>query len=141
MPFDAVGFPTDLSSRSGRGRFFVGLWHAFRARLRDTSGRSQPALTAGLLREARDLIADEAHWMQGAYERGGRRCAIGAVQAAGRSYGRNVRRDAAGALLSVANLHGHHSVESMNDSLTHAEVLAAFGAAITRAELGMGRRL
>ena len=92
-----------------------------------------------VLREARALISDEAQWVQGVYERDGRHCAIGAVQAAGRGHWRGVRREAASELLHVARLHGHHSVESMNDSLTHPEVLAMFDTAIARVQMSATR--
>ncbi len=139
MPFDTVGFPIDQTTRlPGVPNWSLrGVWRSLRQRLRDVSGRHHPGATVTLLSEARALIADESRWMQGAYVRDGRRCAMGALQAVGRSAGRGVRRDAAGALLQVAGLHGHHSVESMNDSVSHAEVLAMFDAAIVRAELGM----
>ena len=141
MPFDSVGFPVDQTASAAGAPWwsFGGVWRGLRGRMRDASGRSQPVATVTVLREARALIADEAHWVQGAYERDGRRCAMGALQAAGRTYWRGVRRDAASELLVVARLHGHHSVESMNDSLTHPEVLAMFDTAISRAELGLGR--
>jgi hypothetical protein len=141
MPFDTVGFPIGQNAGfADRPAWSLrGLWHGFRDRLRDASGRGQPAATMALLHEARALIADEEQWIQGAYVRHGRRCAMGALQAVGRTSWRGARRDAAGALLQVARLNGHHSVESMNDSVSHAEVLALFDAAIMRAGLGMGR--
>jgi hypothetical protein len=141
MPFDAVGFPSgSVAAAPGASpRSLRGVWRGFRDRLRDASGRSHPVATAALLRAARSLIADEASWMQGAYEWDGRRCAMGALQAAGRTSWRAERRDAAAALLEVARLHGHHSVESLNDSVSHGEMLAMFDAAIVRAELGWRR--
>ncbi len=143
MPFDTVGFPIDQTARLANAPAWSlrGVWRSLRDRLRDASGRGQPATAVALLGEARALIADEANWLQGAYVRHGRHCAMGALQAAGRTAWRGVRRDAAGALLQVARMHGHHSVESMNDSVSHAEVLAMFDAAIVRAELGMARAL
>ena len=138
MPFDAVGFPIDQVAR-GANWSWGKVWRGLRARLRDAVGRSEPEATVAMLRQARALIGEPGRWMQGAYERGGRRCAMGALHAAGRNARRVARRDAADALLAVAGLHGHHSVESMNDSATHAEVLAMFDTAIARAGLGLRR--
>ena len=140
MPLDSVGFLLDHAAKHPRSPWSVrNLWRGLRSRLRDVSGRGHPAITALVLREAQALISDELRWVQGAYERDGRRCAMGALQAAGRGYSRAVRRDAAGELLLVARLHGHHSVESMNDSLTHAEVMAMFETAISHTGPGLGR--
>lgn len=140
MPFDAVGFPTDHAAKGQPAPVTLrGAWRSFRDRLRDASGRHQPGVTATVLREARSLISDKSSWVQGAYERAGRRCAMGALQAVGRNYWRAARRDAAAELLHVARMHGHHSVESMNNSLTHPEVLTMFDTAIARVEFGPAR--
>lgn len=141
MPFDAVGFPVDAAAKMPdvptgiMGR----VWRGLRARLREVSDPHQHGATVALLRDARALISDEAAWVQGVYERDGRRCAMGALQQAGRGTWRMVRRDAAGALEAVARLNGHPSVESMNDSVSHTEVLAMFDAAMLRAGGGAGR--
>jgi len=141
MPFDAIGFPSDQATPALAAPSWSlrGMWTSFRDRVRRVSGRTQPGATLIVLREARALISDEAQWVQGVYERDGRHCAIGAVQAVGRGHWRGVRREAASELLHVARLHGHHSVESMNDSLTHAEVLAMFDTAIARVQMSATR--
>jgi hypothetical protein len=141
MPFDAVGFPSGHDAKAPDTPKWLprSLWRSLLGRLRDVSDHHQHGATVAVLRDARAMISDEAQWVQGIYERDGRRCAMGALQAAGRGYWRAVRRDAAGALEQVARLNGHHSVESMNDSVSHTEVLAMFDAAILRAGLGIGR--
>lgn len=142
MPFDAVGFPTSAAATPPEASpwFLRRLWRGFRVRLREVSEHHQHGATVALPREARALISDEAQWVQGVYERDGRRCAMGALQEAGRGTWRTVRRDAAGALERIARGSGHHSVESLNDSVSHAEVLAMFDAAILRAGGGNGRQ-
>ncbi len=141
MPFDAVGFPIDAAAKvPDAPTGVVGrLWRGLRARLREVSDDHQRGAVVAVLRDARALISDEAAWVQGVYERDGRRCAMGALQEAGRGTWRVVRRDAAAALEAVARLNGHHAVESMNDSVGHAEVLAMFDAAMRRAGGGAGR--
>ena len=147
MPFDAVGFPIHHAAngpgappRSPAPTWSLGIaWRGLLGRLREVSDHPSHGATGSVLREARALISDEALWVQGVYERDGRRCAMGALQAAGRTYWRTARRDAATALEQVARLNGHHSVESMNDSVTHAEVLAMFDAAIARGGPDIGR--
>ncbi len=99
-------------------------------RARDTRKANRTARAITLLRNARALIADEKDWIQGVYERDGRRCAIGALMAASRKTDRTTRRLANERLLRVAREVGYHSVESMNDSSSHKEVLAMFDAAI-----------
>ena len=71
---------------------------------------------------------------------GNRRCAMGALQDAGRHYRRRVRLDAAAVLTNVARSQGFSSVEQMNDTVTHADVLAAFDLAIMRARLNIQPR-
>ena len=83
-----------------------------------------------LLRETRALIANKHDWLQGIYERDGRHCAMGALQTVGRAHPRGVRRTALARLLAYADAEGYHSVESLNDSVEHAAVLAMFDAAI-----------
>ena len=141
MPFDAIGFTSEQTTRTpGAPPWSLRrVWYGFRDRMRHVSGRSQPEATLMVLREARALIGEESRWVQGVYERDGRHCAMGALQAVGRGHWRGVRREAATELLHVARLHGHHSVESMNDSLTHSEVLAMFDTAIARVEFGQAR--
>ena len=101
-----------------------------------------PELAAArLLRAARALIAEEDRWVQGRYETlRGRRCAMGALQAAARALrdtgGFETARDL---LRTEALIRGYSHVEKMNDRSTHAQVLAAFDGAIARAA-GGGRR-
>jgi hypothetical protein len=90
---------------------------------------------ARLLRAARALIAEEDRWVQGRYETlRGRRCAMGALQAAARALrdtgGFETARDL---LRTEALIRGYSHVEKMNDRSTHAQVLAAFESAIARA--------
>ena len=96
---------------------------------------------ARLLRAARALIAEEDRWVQGRYETlRGRRCAMGALQAAARAL-RDTRgfETARDLLRTEALIRGYSHVEKMNDRSTHAQVLAAFDGAIARAA-GGGRR-
>jgi len=89
-----------------------------------------------LLRAARGLIELEDKWVQGRYETvRGRRCAMGALQAAARVL-RDPRafEEAKDLLRTEAVLRGYSHVEKMNDRSTHAQVVAAFDAAIMKAE-------
>ncbi|MGH8115617.1 MAG: DUF6197 family protein [Rhodanobacteraceae bacterium] len=89
-----------------------------------------------LLRAARALIELEDKWVQGRYETvRGRRCAMGALQAASRVL-RDPRafEEAKDLLRAEAVLRGYSHVEKMNDRSTHAQVLTAFDAAISKAE-------
>jgi len=89
-----------------------------------------------LLRAARALIELEDKWVQGRYETvRGRRCAMGALQAAARVL-RDPRafEEAKDLLRAEAVLRGYSHVEKMNDRSTHGQVLTAFDAAIAKAE-------
>lgn len=89
-----------------------------------------------LLRSARALIELEDRWVQGRYETvRGRRCAMGALQAAARVL-RDPRafEEAKDLLRAEAVLRGYSHVEKMNDRSSHGQVLAAFDAAIAKAE-------
>ncbi|HSU06289.1 MAG TPA: hypothetical protein VLI93_12015 [Acetobacteraceae bacterium] len=89
-----------------------------------------------LLRAARGLIELEDRWVQGRYETvRGRRCAMGALQAAARVL-RDPRafEDAKDLLRTEAVLRGYSHVEKMHDRSTHGQVLAVFDAAIAKAE-------
>jgi hypothetical protein len=89
-----------------------------------------------LLRAARALIEVEDKWVQGRYETvRGRRCAMGALQAAARVL-RDPRafEEAKDLLRTEAVLRGYSHVEKMNDRSTHSQVLGAFDAAIAKAE-------
>jgi hypothetical protein len=89
-----------------------------------------------LLRAARGLIELEDKWVQGRYETvRGRRCAMGALQAAARVL-RDPRafEEAKDLLRTEAVLRGYSHVEKMNDRSTHSQVLAVFDSAIAKAE-------
>lgn len=89
-----------------------------------------------LLRAGRALIELEDRWVQGRYETvRGRRCAMGALQAAARVL-RDPRafEEAKDLLRAEAVLRGYSHVEKMNDRSSHAQILAAFDAAIAKAE-------
>ena len=89
-----------------------------------------------LLRAARALIELEDRWVQGRYETvRGRRCAMGALQATARVL-RDPRafEEAKDLLRAEAVLRGYSHVEKMNDRSNHLQVLAAFDAAISKAE-------
>lgn len=103
----------------------------------EQAGRPCGISTARLLEETRALIQAEEAWRQGAYRApDGKRCAVGALRAAARKAGwRGFRskRQAHTLLLGVVRARGFVGVELMNDHSTHAQVLAAFDAAIARA--------
>ncbi|HEX5327084.1 MAG TPA: hypothetical protein VFW75_10490 [Acetobacteraceae bacterium] len=89
-----------------------------------------------LLRAAKGLIELEDKWVQGRYETvRGRRCAMGALQAAARVL-RDPRafEEAKDLLRTEAVLRGYSHVEKMNDRSSHSQVLAVFDAAIAKAE-------
>ena len=89
-----------------------------------------------MLRSARALIELEDRWVQGRYETvRGRRCAMGALQAAARVL-RDPRafEEAKDLLRAEAVLRGYSHVEKMNDRSSHTQVLVAFDAAISKAE-------
>jgi hypothetical protein len=103
-------------------------------------GRSAEVPAARLLAAARALIENEQNWVQGAYYTPDRkRCAVGALRAATQAdwHGSGTKMEAHALLLAVASERGFDKVETMNDNSTHAEVLAAFDAAIARAQRGM----
>ena len=117
----------------------VGLW--LRAPAPPGIALPPELAAARLLRAARALIAEEDRWVQGRYETlRGRRCAMGALQAAARALhdtrGFETARDL---LRTEALIRGYSHVEKMNDRSTHTQVLAAFDSAIARA--GYGGRL
>jgi hypothetical protein len=90
--------------------------------------------TVQVLMAAAALIEPPHKWIRGAYRTfGGRYCAMGALQAAGLAYDHATRIRARRLLVSVARARGFPTVERLNDTSTHGEVLAAFDAAITLA--------
>lgn len=153
MPFDGNGFRAQqlpgqapaapqLPAIPGGVRGMIAAWTArFRGLPVWAFAPVEPAAPANvsaaqLLRAARALIETEDRWVQGRYETvRGRRCAIGALQAAAR-----VLRDprafeqAKDLLRTEAMIRGFSHVEKMNDRSTHAQVLAAFDSAIWKAE-------
>jgi len=142
MPFDAIDFSKEAEARlaDSAPASSDSVWRAFLRRVQDTVGRSQPGATVALLNDARDMLASERLWIQGRYVMGNRRCAMGALQDAGRQYRRRVRLEAAAVLTNVARSHGFSSVEQMNDTVTHGEVLAAFDLAVARARYNVSGR-
>jgi hypothetical protein len=143
MPFDAVDFSKEAEARHAATSptSLRSVWRALLQRVHDTVGRTQPGATVALLNDAREMLESERLWIQGRYVMGNRRCAMGALQDAGRQYRRRVRLDAAAVLTNVARSHGFSSVEQMNDTVTHGEVLAAFDLAVTRARLHVQYRV
>ena len=140
MPFDANPQPTDEVPVSQPATPTAttptaGVLGRARSAIGRILGRSSPATPPAkqLLVAARKVIEDPDHWIQGAYARNGRYCTMGALQAVGKRYSRSARREATDWLLKYVRGEGHHSVESFNDSVTHAEVLAMFDAAIAQA--------
>jgi len=127
-----------------RLRLWLGAWLGQKVGLRLRAPPS-PGITlppeiaaAQLLCAARALIAAEDRWVQGRYETlRGRRCAMGALQAAARALrdtgGFETARDL---LRTEALIRGFSHVERMNDRSSHAQVLAAFDGAIGRAAAG-----
>lgn len=111
--------------------------HEARSPFPGQAGHPVEAPAVHLLREARALIEAEEAWTQGAYRAlDGKRCAVGAVRAAARKAGwRGFRAkgEAHTLLLAAAKERGFGGVELMNDRSTHVQVLAAFDAAIARA--------
>jgi hypothetical protein len=159
MPFDgseyrAVPASVEASCPPAGGSHAPSLWARVRsgrlaARLRGwplwsfSPGEVRPATevtAARLLRTARALIEEEDRWIQGRYETlRGRRCAMGALQAAARGLRHPAAFEAARDLLRTeALILGFSHVEKMNDRSSHAEVLGLFDRAIARAE-GRGR--
>ena len=147
MPFDGSEYcpgsgPTEAALPPAAGTSWLrGLAERLRARplWAFAPGEVRPEVTpAHLLRAARALIEQEDRWVQGRYETlRGRRCAMGALQAAARVLRHPGAFDQARDYLRTeALIRGYSHVEKMNDRSTHAEVLAAFDHAIRRAEAG-----
>ncbi len=150
MPFDGGDFSQFQFSEPlplvpvplGLGAKLAWLWHLFpggrgvQSLLPDQADQTTEIRAAHLLRAARALIEFEETWTRGAYHTAdGKRCAVGALRAAAQGrYGRGAGAEAHAFLLAVARWRGCDSVEKMNDKSTHAQVLAAFDAAIASAE-------
>jgi hypothetical protein len=151
MPFDGTDFVvTNIAAaepdRGGiagmrnwlRSRFCPGL----RPGIDDASAPSLPIdrneAVARLLLDAKALIADPDHWLQGKYQWfRGRRCAIGALRAAARRLNdRSLTWSAHALLIRVANDRRFTTVEGMNDHSSHGEVLRAFDEAVAMARAG-----
>lgn len=105
----------------------------------------QTMTTVDILRSARDLISDEKRWTQSAEARDDRGseiralspkatcfCAIGAIAKASEYVHFSNEINARDLLRK--QLGGGHTIVSFNDTHTHAEVLAVFDRAISRAE-------
>ena len=149
MPFDGLDFRVSSPVQTCPVPVEGGIWGRIKA-LALHSRALQPfwSLSPGepivpsevsavhLLRSARALIELEDRWVQGRYETvRGRRCAMGALQAAARVL-RDPRafEEAKDLLRAEAVLRGYSHVEKMNDRSSHTQVLAAFDAAIAKAE-------
>lgn len=134
MPFDGLYPPQDSKNTT--------LWQSLlRTILRVPSFDPAPApiprkvdeQTVQVLVLARSLIGDRKDWVQRRYEtRDGRRCAVGALRAAGRQLG-IPHRDAQAILGEIAFARGFSDVEGMNDNSRHGQVVRAFHEAIERA--------
>jgi len=152
MPFDGTEYRVAPLRPAPVAPETVGLWSRLRTATTSffTQARALPlwSLAPGepvipsevtavqLLRAARGLIELEDRWVQGRYETvRGRRCAMGALQAAARVL-RDPRafEEAKDLLRTEAVLRGYSHVEKMNDRSTHGQVLAVFEAAIAKAE-------
>jgi hypothetical protein len=149
MPFDGLGFQGYESFKDGNHLPTVWrrvtnalalMWPwgrvARRYENRLLREKVEAAIVPELLRAARDLISSEERWVQGHLRtRDGRLCAMGAImRVSAVGPGRHFRKPAVAHLLTVARQRGFSAVERMNDSSTHAEVLAAFDEAIRVSE-------
>ena len=93
-------------------------------------------LVVQVLCAARALIELEDKWARGYYQTiWGRRCAVGALRAAGRMvHDRRAYALAKGLSRVEASSRGFTHIEIMNDRSAHAQVLSAFDAAIAKAK-------
>jgi hypothetical protein len=150
MPFDGAHQLSCLTPEAAPGTNHP--WRALRgplalllARARALGwlppSRSQPPMppeigAVHLLRAARALIALEDRWVQGRYKTArGRRCAVGALQAATALIADpRAFRQAKDLLREEALRRGYSHIETMNDETSHAVVMTAFDSAIARAE-------
>lgn len=149
MPFDGSEFRVSpLASPTPLAPEAPGVWERMRAAFARLGGVTAWSFVPGdpvvpsdvtavhMLRSARALIELEDRWVQGRYETvRGRRCAMGALQAAARVL-RDPRafEEAKDLLRAEAVLRGYSHVEKMNDRSSHIQVLVAFDAAIAKAE-------
>ncbi len=144
MPFDGLNFP---QSRPAPGRAFARAGEAARdlmqrgfrgvaALAKPASVKFQEISPAHLLGTARSLIRDEGKWIRGQFHRPNRRyCAVGALRAAARQLHAGESLPVAlGLLRQIAKMRGFDTIERMNDSSSHAEVLTSFDLAINVAE-------
>jgi hypothetical protein len=142
MPFDGAGYvETTQGGMFSRLARIVQFWRpaartmpAWQFRLPNAN---PDTLTVQTLKVGRALIEDRKDWVQRRYEtRDGRRCAVGALRAAGRMINTTGSQNGASAtLLAVAIGRGFNDVESMNDNSSHKQILTAFDEAIARASL------
>jgi len=116
-------------------RFRAGREQHAGAILRVLSRSERAIATVGLLQDAKALIENPRNWAQAKYATlSGRRCAVGALRAAGsRVDDPNLAWRAHDLLMRVARSRGFSSVEAMNDRSSHAGVLALFDEAIALA--------
>jgi hypothetical protein len=133
LPVDVLDFDPSTSAIQPLAARSLPIWHA----LRRPEG---VGATLAVLVRARELIADEGQWCKGAFARSWldipvpvrsvfarRYCALGAIARAGRELGFPVE-DAESALKrqTVSGIVGWNDAAGC----THAEVIAAFDAAI-----------
>jgi hypothetical protein len=91
----------------------------------------------GFLSHTRRLIAAEDRWGQFRFQSAdGRFCLVGALLQAAIAGDPNVLRSARHRLVEVARRRGFRGIEAMNDTLSHAHVLAAIDAALLAAVVG-----
>jgi hypothetical protein len=128
QPFELDGFNSPIESEVAQRKASI------------SQAQSAPT-TAEVLKQARALISDEANWGQHLFARNAdgdivapededacRFCALGALIRAGQ-VGNHHRL----AALALSIETGGEAVNIFNDTHTHAEVLAAFDAAIAKA--------
>ncbi len=145
MPFDGPGLsgnPTNsrLPKYRRAANALAWIWpHGRIARglaNRSLQSSMEAAAVPELLCAARALISSEETWVQGRLRtRNEKFCAMGAilhVSAVGR--GQRFTKPAVAHLLAVAKQRGFPTIERMNNSSTHADVLAAFDEAIRLSE-------
>ncbi len=147
MPFDGSEISNMVSAPSPRvlaglprawyqrtkSWFSVALLRGLIPAMRTPGQVASDCRVVALLTQARALVADETHWVQGRYATTDHRyCAIGAVRAAARgTFGWYTSRETQRLLHREAGCAGYPTMESLNDHSTHRQVLATFDAAIS----------
>jgi hypothetical protein len=152
MPFDG----SELSNAFGGGLSSAKAspWNLLRRAFKSLLPRAVPVrffvtgdhvvprevLVVQVLCAARALIELEDKWTRGYYQTiWGRRCAVGALRAAGRMvHDQRAYALAKGLLRAEASSRGFTHIDIMNDRSTHPQVLSAFDAAIAKAKARAG---